>query len=196
VSGGLEGALLKREERILERDAMQNIFLAVVGVMLLTLGWKLFWMFVAVVGFAAGLQAAQTLIGPQPFWMLWGAGLVCGIIGAILALFFQRLAVAVGGFIAGAILVLRLLPMVGYAANGSIVLIGGVIVGGVIGAVALLLLFDWALVILSSMVGAAFVVNALVGQSFPYATWLFLAVTAAGVVFQSRQLVASRQPKT
>jgi hypothetical protein len=173
---------------------MQNIFLAVVGVMLLTFGWKLFWMFVGVVGFAAGLQAAQTLIGPQPFWMLWGAGLVCGIIGAILALFFQHLAVAIGGFIAGSILVLRLLPMVGYTANGSIVLIGVVIVGGVIGVVALLLLFDWALVVLSSMVGAAFVINALVGQSFPYATWLFLAVTAAGVVFQSRQLMASRQP--
>ena len=168
---------------------MQNIFLAVVGVLLLTLGWKLFWMFVGAVGFAAGLQAAQSLIGPQPFWMLWGAGLVCGITGAILALFFQHLAVAIGGFIAGGILALRLLPMVGYTATGTIVLIGGVI-----GAVALVLLFDWALVVLSSMAGAAFVVNAIVGRSFPYAPWLFLVVAAAGVVFQSRQLVTSRKP--
>ena len=74
---------------------MANIFLAVLGVLLLVLGWKFFWLFVGVVGFTAGLQAAQLVFGPQPFWMLWAAGLVCGIFGAILALFFQHLAIAI-----------------------------------------------------------------------------------------------------
>ncbi|MEJ2640848.1 MAG: hypothetical protein P8010_14850 [Desulfosarcinaceae bacterium] len=169
---------------------MQSLIIAVVGVLLLTFGWKLFWMFVGVVGFVAGLQAAQLLLGPQPFWMLWAAGLFCGIIGAVLALFFQHLAVAIGGFIAGAILASQLVMMGGYPSNGWIVLIGGVI-----GAVALVLLFDWALVALSSMAGAALVVNAIVGQSFPYALWLFLVVTAAGVIFQSRLLLASRKSR-
>jgi len=168
---------------------VQNVAAAVVGLMLLTLGWRLFWMFVGVVGFAAGLQAAQIIGWQQPFWILWAAALVCGVIGAVLALFFQHLAVAIGGFIAGGILALQLVPILGHAANGPIVLIGGII-----GTVALVLLFDWALVVLSSMVGAAFVVGAIVGGQFPYAPWLFLAVAAAGVVFQSRLLVASRRP--
>ena len=62
-----------------------NLLLAASGVVLLVLGWKLFWLFVGVVGFAVGLQAAQLVFGPQPFWLLWAAGLVCGIIGAVLA---------------------------------------------------------------------------------------------------------------
>jgi hypothetical protein len=157
--------------------------------MLLTLGWRLFWMFVGIMGFAVGLQAAQAFFGQQPFWVLWAAGLVCGVIGAVLALFVQHLAVAVGGFIAGAMLALQLLTMWGYTANGLILL-----VGGVVGAVALVLLFDWALVVLSSMVGAAFVVNATAGLQVPYEPWLFLVVAAAGVIFQSRLLLASRRP--
>jgi len=167
---------------------MQNIAALVVGLMLLTLGWRLFWIFVGVVGFAAGLQMAQAIGGQQPFWMLWAAGLVCGLIGAVLALFFQHLAVAIGGFIAGGILSLQLAAMLGHAAGGPVVLIGGVV-----GAVALVLVFDWALVFLSSMIGAAFILDALVGRQFPYAPWLFLAVAAAGMIFQSRLLLASRR---
>ena len=49
---------------------MTNIFLALLGLALLVLGWKLFWLFVGVMGFAAGLQAAQIYFGPQPFWLL------------------------------------------------------------------------------------------------------------------------------
>jgi len=167
---------------------MDNIAALVVGLMLLTLGWRLFWIFVGLVGFAAGLQIAQVIGGQQPFWMLWAAGLVCGLIGAMLALFFQHLAVAIGGFIAGGILSLQLAAMLGHAAGGPVVLIGGVI-----GAVALVLVFDWALVFLSSMLGAAFIVDALVGRQFPHAPWLFLAVAAAGMIFQSRLLLASRR---
>jgi len=167
---------------------MQNIAALVVGLMLLTLGWRLFWIFVGVVGFAAGLQLAQVLGGQQPFWMLWAAGMVCGLIGAVLALFFQHLAVAIGGFIAGGILSLQLAAMLGHTAGGPVVL-----VGGVVGAVALVLVFDWALVFLSSMIGAAFILDALVGRQFFYAPWLFLVVAAAGMIFQSHLLLASRR---
>jgi len=167
---------------------MQDIAAVVVGLMLLTLGWRLFWIFFGVVGFVAGLQTAQVLGGQQPFWMLWTAGLVCGVIGAVLALFFQHLAVAIGGFIAGGILALQLAAMLGHIAGGTVVLIGGIV-----GAVALVLVFDWALVFLSSMLGAAFILDALVGRQFPYAPWLFLAVAAAGMIFQSRLLLAARR---
>ncbi len=168
---------------------MQQVFTIVVGILLLTLGWRLFWMFVGVVGFVAGLQTAQTIWAQQPFWMLWAAGLVCGFFGAVLALFLQHLAVAIGGFVAGGILALQLVAMLGYTVNGLIALIGGII-----GAVTLVLFFDWALVVLSSMVGAAFIVEAIGGSGLPYAPWLFVGIAAAGVAFQSRLLAASRKP--
>ena len=164
-----------------------NLMVAVSGALLLLLGWKLFWLFVGVMGFAAGLQAAQLYFGPQPFWVLWAAGLVCGIIGAILALFFQKLAIGVGGFVAGGTIALHLMPMVGQNAGAWIVLIGGVV-----GAVALYLLFDWALIVLSSVAGATLIVDAL-GWRSPYLPVLFAALVMAGVVFQARLLTASRE---
>lgn len=166
-----------------------TIVLAVAGAALLVLGWRLFWLFVGVVGFAAGLMAAQWVFGPQPFWMLWIAGLICGIIGAMLALFFQKLAIAIGGFAAGSTIALHLTLMVGYHPGVLVTFIGGVV-----GAVGLYLLFDWALIILSSVAGATFIIEAL-GRHAPYAPVLSAVLIAIGVVFQARLLIASRKGK-
>ena len=164
-----------------------NLLLAVSGVALLVLGWKLFWLFVGVLGFAAGFQAGQLFFGPDPFWMLWAAGLICGIIGAILALFFQHLAIAVGGFAAGSTIALHLALMMGYEPGAL-----GILIGGALGAVILYLLFDWALIALSSVAGATFIIQA-IGLQFPYAPALLAVIIATGVIFQARLLIASRQ---
>jgi len=166
-----------------------NLLLAASGVVLLVLGWKVFWLFVGMLGFAAGLQAAQLYFGPQPFWVLWAAGLVCGIIGAVLALFFQKLAIGIGGFVAGSTIALHLTLMMGHDPGALVALIGGV--GGV---VALYLLFDWALIILSSLVGTSFIIEAL-GRHAPYAPALSAVLVAAGIIFQARLLLASRKGK-
>ncbi len=166
---------------------MVTVFLAVLGVLLVVLGWKLFWFFVGVVGFAAGLQAVQLYFGPQPFWLLWAAGLVCGIVGAILALFFQKLAIGIGGFVAGSTIALHLMLMMGYNPVELVTLIGGVV-----GAVALYLLFDWALIVLSSVMGATLIIEAL-GWRSAYSAVLFVALVLAGALFQARQLVVSRK---
>jgi hypothetical protein len=164
-----------------------NFLLVASGVVLLALGWKLFWIFVGVLGFAAGLQAAQIFFGPQPFWVLWAVGLMCGIIGAVLALFFQKLAIGIGGFVAGSIIALHLTLMMGHDPGAVVALIGGV--GGV---VALYLLFDWALIILSPLVGASFIIEAL-GRHAPYAPALSALLVAVGVIFQARLLIVSRK---
>jgi hypothetical protein len=164
-----------------------TLVLALLGGLLLVLGWKLFWLFVGVVGFAAGLQVADLYFGLQPFWVLWSVGLICGIIGAVIALFFQRLAVAVGGFVAGSTISLHLMSLLGHNAGMLIICIGGII-----GAVALYLLFDWALVLLSSIIGAALMVEALAWRQ-SYSTVLLLVLSATGVIFQARQLIASRK---
>ena len=164
-----------------------TLVLAVLGSLLLVLGWKLFWLFVGVVGFAAGLQVANFYFGLQPFWVLWMIGLICGIFGAVIALFFQHLAIAVGGFVAGSTISLHLMTLIGPKA-GMLTLI----IGGIIGAVALYLLFDWALIFLSSVIGAALMVDALAWR-YPYSMALVLALSAAGVIFQARLLIASRK---
>lgn len=73
----------------------------IVGLAILFLGWKLFWFFVA----AGGFILAYTY-GPQNFRMespgfILLVAVMTGILGALLALFLKRVAIAVSGFIAG-----------------------------------------------------------------------------------------------
>ncbi len=89
----------------------------------------------------------------------------------------------------GRTIALHLTLMMGYDPGALVALIGGVV-----GVVALYLLFDWALIILSSVAGATFIIEAL-GRHAPYAPVLSAVLIAAGVIFQARLLIVSREGK-
>lgn len=166
------------------------IFLTLIGSALLLLGRKLFWLLVGAAGFAVGFQFCALLFESQPLWILWIVGLSFGIIGALLALFFQQVAVAVGGFLAGGTVAHYLMQPVAQYADGWIVLIAGIA-----GAVAMVLIFDWALIALSALLGASFIIEA-VGWRLPHASLLFAVLVLAGVLFQARWLNRSRGKET
>ena len=63
-------------------------------------GRKLFWFFVGTLGFVVGAEAATTLFPHNPEWELI-AGLILGLLGILMALFLQKVAIGVGGFLAG-----------------------------------------------------------------------------------------------
>src|SRR3954471_21107965 len=74
---------------------------ALLGAVILFFGRKLFWLCVAAVGFAAGVEIAPHLVQqPTPLLALTLA-LVLGFIGALLALFLQKIAIAAVGFLTG-----------------------------------------------------------------------------------------------
>ena len=85
-------------------DAMNlsvPIISAIIGVAILFFGRRLFWLCVAAVGFAAGVELAPHLMHePTPLLAL-SIALVLGFIGALLATFLQKIAIAV----------LQLMPM-------------------------------------------------------------------------------------
>lgn len=168
---------------------MTQFFPAALGLALLVTGRKLFWFFVGVVGFAAGIQAVPMIFGPQPLWIVWALGLICGIIGALLALFFQQVAIAVGGFLAGSMFAFHLMR-IGVLAPNDLIVLGG----GITGALALFLIFDWALILLSSIVGAALIIEA-VGLQPPVAPAVLIALSAIGIVVQGGWLLSSRRPE-
>ena len=61
------------------------------------------------------------------------------------------------------------------------------VIGGVIGAVSLLLIFDWALIFLSSLLGSALIVQ--VTELGPQAErLLFIGLAVVGILFQARLL--------
>jgi hypothetical protein len=157
----------------------------VVGLGLLTLGRRLFWLFVGGVGFAFGASFAEPFAIGQPDWVVVSIALVSGLVGAMLAIYLQRFAVVVAGFFGGAETVVRLLHALHiHTGAGPWV---SFVVGGLIGAMLLYVLFDWALIAMSSVVGASLIVQALrIAPSFTVVAHTMLV--ACGLAVQIRTL--------
>lgn len=162
---------------------------ALIGIVILLFGRKLFWLCVAAVGFAAGVEIAPHLVTePSPLLALTIA-LVLGLIGALLALFLQKIAIAVLGFLAGGKLAGAIAAafFVKYAQYSTVIFL----VGGVIGAILLLVLFDWALIVVSSLIGAHLIQSTIVLPASG-STIVFIALTIIGILIQAASLRRSQ----
>jgi hypothetical protein len=155
----------------------------VVGAALLFLGRRLFWFFVGGVGFLVGAGlGAQWMTGASELAVLLFA-LAIGLIAAVVSIFLQRLMVAMAGFAAG-----------GYLAHTTAVTLGqdpaapgAFLVGGLLSALLVWLVFDWALVVLSVLIGSFVVIGHLpLGQ--PVASILLVAMIMSGIFVQSRSM--------
>jgi hypothetical protein len=134
-----------------------KFLMIVLGLVMLVFGRKLFWLFVAIVGFLVGMEFTKLLLVDQPIWVQLLGGLVAGLLGALLAVFAQRVAFILAGFFAGAYFGLLLAHPLGVA-GASLIL---AVAGGVIGAIVAALLMDWAIIVLSCLVGAGAIVSQL-----------------------------------
>jgi hypothetical protein len=160
-----------------------NVINILLGAALLLWGRRLFWLFVAGVGFVFGAMLATELLGPQPEWVVLLIALALGLIGGLAAVFLQFAVVAVSGFLAGSYVGSSMLIASGYANLGWI----GFLVGGVIGALLVVVLLDWALIVLSVLVGATLIVQG-VPLDRSGGALLFLALTIVGVILQAKQI--------
>ncbi|NUM47621.1 MAG: DUF4203 domain-containing protein [Anaerolineales bacterium] len=159
-----------------------NIFL---GFAVLLTGRKLFWLFIAALGFLAGASLGPRFIEADPAWLIWVFSLGLGFVGALLAVFLKRLAVSLAGFVGGWYLMMTLATTFDWQLGNTawvLYLIGGLIVSGVVSG-----LYDWALIFLSSIVGALAIVQGLdLSLSPVLVSLLLLALIVAGVSAQNR----------
>jgi len=111
------------------------------------------------------------------------------LIGALLAVFLQKVAIAIAGFFAGGKLATAIAAafFVHEAQYFGITFL----IGGIIGALLTLMLFDWALIFLSAIVGAHLIQNA-VGFPPVGTGILFIALVLIGVLAQATALARSR----
>lgn len=163
------------------------------GVLLLTLGRKIFWLFVAASGFYAGFELESRYLNIQPEWVALLIALALGVVGALLAYYSQKLVVGVAGFLAGAFIASRLVSYLGAQAQGWEWLF--ILIGGVVGILLMFAIFEWALTILSSLAGTILIVEGLklTGPAELVAGVLLFLV---GVVFQAgldRRLGSARR---
>jgi len=147
------------------------LFRLLAGVSLLTLGRKLYWLFVGVVGFVVAFFLVERFFPQQPEWVMLLLALLAGAVGVFLAIFLQRVAIFLAGFLVGGYLVANALAMLSWhPGRFEWVLLG---VGGVVCAILAAALFDWALIGLSSLAGAMVIV-----QSFHLSPASAAALTA------------------
>lgn len=156
----------------------------IVGAALLFFGRKVFWLFVAGVGFVAGMSLAANIFnGPE--WINITIGLAVGFVAALLAVFVQGFAISLAGFLAGGYIALQILPMLDL--EGGWLSWLAFIVGGIIGVILINAVLDWALIILSALAGSALIIDA-VDLPQVLAVIAFIALVIVGFSVQAREL--------
>ena len=153
-----------------------------IGVVILFFGRKLFWLCVAAVGFAVGVEIAPLLVNESSSLLALLIALIFGVLGALLALFLQKVAIAVLGFLAGGKLATAIAAafFVQYAQYSTIIFV----IGGIIGAILLLALFGWALIVVSSFIGAYLIQSAIVLPPTG-STLVFIGLAMIGIFVQA-----------
>jgi len=158
----------------------------IIGAVLLILGRKLFWFFAGTAGFLIGAAIAGRLAHGSDLVKLLVA-LLAGLIGALLAVIFYRVAIGVAGFVIGGYVALQIVRHFALSVAPSLAWVPYVI-GGAVGTVLILLLLEWALmIVLSSLAGASLVVQAIPLEQ-PTASLIFFLLAIAGILIQAALL--------
>jgi len=163
---------------------MLSIIYILLGIGLLISGRKLFWLFVGAAGFLAGVNLVTIgWHGPEAVAII--VGILAGLVFAALAVFFKSLSIGLTGFLGGGALLIMVAGWLGIdSALPSFIIY---IVGGVLGIILVSILFDWAIILISSIVGASTIIST-VKLSGPLGWLGMIALIAVGIVIQARGL--------
>lgn len=162
----------------------------IIGLAILFFGRKIFWLFVAAAGFMLGYSYGPQIFRVESPGLILLIAVFAGIIGALLAILLKEVAIAAGGFIAGGFAAAELVQstQVSLRMDSWVIFI----LGGIIGAVLMLLIFDWALIVLSSLMGASLIIRSFVLRG----SWeliLFLVLSIIGILVQATWFQSEKQ---
>jgi len=163
-----------------------------VGAVLLLFGRRLFWLFVGCIGFIVGFDIAGSVFQGQSQWLILLIAVGVGLLGAIAAVFLQRLVVGIAGFFAGGYFLSTVAVSALHNHPHPVQWIAYAI-GGIIGAILTMTLLDPALIVLSSLAGAtAISQNVPLNQSNKGI--LFIALLVFGIIVQALQYRPAKRP--
>lgn len=160
---------------------------AAIGVLLILFGRRLYWFFTGLVGFFIGFTLAHQLLPIGPAWLAPVLAVLVGAVAAFLAVGFQKIAVGAAGLIAGAYTMFWFAGNQGWESELWTWL--AIASAGIAGALLTRALFELAVIVLSSLLGATLVLQA-IGTDFDYSLVAFFVLAAIGIGYQ---LVGSRQ---
>ena len=158
------------------------IIAAFIGLLMLTMGRQLYWLFVGGIGFIFGIILATQYYSGQSDWVMLFIAILAGIAGGLFAYSLQNFAIAASGLLTGGYLVYTLLITIG--SERDLIFNALVVLGGLIGLLLVLLSIDWALIILSSLAGAALIVQS-VSYGQTVLAILFFTLSILGIIIQT-----------
>ena len=167
---------------------MSGLVSVLLGAALLFAGRRLIWLFVGALGFIFGMQLASLLPQLSQTTVLV-VGLVFGVLFAVLAIFLQRLAIGIAGFLAGGFILTTFFAQLGVESLSNWVVY---IIGGLTGIVLVTLFFDWMLIIFSSMAGAALLLQSFSTQT-PAGVLIFFLLSLVGIIIQGGLMLRGRR---
>lgn len=151
---------------------------------MLLLGRKLFWVFVGSVGFVVATELAIAYFSNQPGWLMILVGLAVGLIGALLALFFQTGAIAFAGILGGGYLGMLVIQYL--SITNPAIRFASLLIGAFLGLAALIVVFDYGLIAISSLTGSLVITEMIGLAGFKF--WiLVVAITLLGSSIQLKQ---------
>ncbi len=163
------------------------------GACALLFGRRLFWLFVATVGFVIGAHVGAQLTWGDPRLGVLLVAVAAGLGGALLALVLQEFMILAVGFVGGSAFAGFILTQTGVY-PGRTLWVVLLLVAGVIGAWLLTGFFDWTLIVLSALFGAATISQAS-RLPPPAAHGLFAVLLVVGIVAQAGALRRRRAPR-
>lgn len=167
-------------------DPLATTVHVVLGVAALGFGRRLFWLFVGAAGFLVAFALVSAAMPDRASWLAWVLALAAGAVGALVAVGLQYAAAGLAGFAAGAYAALPLAAT--WGASPWIVLLGGLV-----GALAMGLLFDPALIALSALLGARALV-AVSGLEGRAALGLGAVLVVVGIAVQAAAFAPASPP--
>ena len=160
-----------------------QLVLLIAGTLLLLLGRKLFWLSVAVIGFVVGAQLAAQVFPHQTEMVKLAVEIGLGLLGALLAIFVQELAIGIAGFLLGGELGILLGRALAFYNPNYWWLV--FLVAGIVGAIVMVSFFDWGLIILSSLAGARLIMDAVPQITHVERAAGFVVLAVVGMVVQA-----------
>ena len=162
----------------------------VIGGILLFLGHELNFLFAGAMAALLAFRLTPLLPPQWPGWADYAFIIAIGVIAAVVVLLNERVGYFISGFLAGGLLLVEY-----FAPNSLTVPWLMYVIGGVIGALVIGLFTDWALILVTSLIGAAYLLNLFVLPSMLeilIGAGLFIVGALTQVVIMQQQKQAER----